>query len=388
MSEIITYLSGGRLFLSVDGHRFEEVENQFSIQAGIRELEIQKKKEWKTTGTGAQFMGVAAAAAADVPVMKSIIGGAVFSPERDALVYSMENYSSVGGLFSYNVKTREENRLFHRESFRVKNLDRNPVTGRIICSMDQTSGGANIGMINEKLTGTEQITEGDSADEMPRWVPGSTDTIVYQSAGIGRNSAGFPVGTGNYCINRLCLSTGEIETLLDDLKYDYLLPCMNAQGDLYCIRRKYSDGSRRSLNPVYFLRDIVLLPFGLIRTLLNYLNLQSLIYSRKPLITAVTNKEKEIDHKALFLHGRMVDIQKMNKKADDSASLVPGDWELVCLGSDAKLNVLAKGVVSFDLKSDGTPVYSNGRKIYSIVHNKSEQIAEGKMIECIRLFSV
>ena len=49
----------------------------------------------------------------------------------------------------------------------------------------------------------------------------------------------------------------------------------------------------------------------------------------------------------------------------DAPSLVPSSWQLV-RESAARKEVLAKGVLSFDLAPDGAVVYSNGSAIHRV----------------------
>jgi hypothetical protein len=212
---------------------------------------------------------------------------------------------------------------------------------------------------------------------------------VYHSAGIARTREGYYAGTGNFAILKLDISRGEIVTLLENHHYDYLLPYADQNGNLYCVRRKWIDGTNGQGAGLFtMLKDMLLFPVRLIRTLFNYLNLQALIYSKEPLVTAGTNQVNKVDHKALYILGRLVDLRKKAAKGNDGG-LVPKDWELIRIDQSGTIRTIARGVVSFDVARSGDIYYTNGKDIFRVAEDKgcADRIAESQMIETLRVFS-
>jgi hypothetical protein len=49
---------------------------------------------------------------------------------------------------------------------------------------------SNIAVLPMQGTDFSEVTEGDSFDRLPHWVPGPKRQIVFQSAGLGRDAGG------------------------------------------------------------------------------------------------------------------------------------------------------------------------------------------------------
>ena len=378
---LLAYLSGGKLFVSHGGAAFRAVESEFVEGMKGRLQSIQKRNEWKTSGTGAQFMGVRPSLDGADPsglvcrfTGMSLCGGS-------QLRYSLQT-ESVGGLFDYSVSEREEKRILHKEYFNVSDIDVHPETGETVCSAAFNTGVTNIALVSGNSV--EQLTEGDSFDEAPRWIPGSKGRIVFQSAGIARSGEGFYAGHGNTCVMTLDLRAGTLETALEDPAFDFLAPQYDENGSLYCIRRRYEENANR-VTLLSSLKDLLFFPVRIVRAVVGYLNFFSMIYSKEPLITAGGNGKKGPDPKTVFLHGRMIDVDKQMKKAEKGdGSLIPSDWELVRIAADGSMKVIAQGVASFDL-CGGEVVYSNGTKVFHVAADGTKsRIAEGSCIEKLR----
>jgi hypothetical protein len=67
----------------------------------------------------------------------------------------------------------------------------------------------------------------------------------------------------------------------------------------------------------------------------------------------------------------------------DAPDLVPSSWQLVRRSPDGDTEVLARGILSFDIAADGALVYSNGSAIHRrpAGGGRGERILVGKMIE-------
>ena len=116
---------------------------------------------------------------------------------------------------------------------------------------------------------------------LPAWAPGGDgQQIVFQSAGIGRNTHGAAVALSSYAIQKVDLDTGKFETLAEDEAYDYLLPRPAADGSLYYIRRPYKPEGHVEVSPWKLALDIVLFPFRLARALALFLNFFSMMWSQ------------------------------------------------------------------------------------------------------------
>jgi hypothetical protein len=384
----IAYLSDGKLFISKSGGPFQMVNSAFVDQTKNRLLEIQQKREWKTKGEGARFMGVQPALGGLDPVsMQARFTGMTHMPASEEIRYSLVT-ETVGGLFDYNPAENSERRLMHKEYFNIKDISFSRDSGKTVCALSHPGGTSNIGLISESCTDVMQLTEGDSFDEAPRWIPGSKNEIVFHSAGVARDSSGYFAGTGHFSILKLNLSTGSIDTIVEDPLYDYLAPQYTSHGELFCIRRKYEQVWNKRPSMIAILKDIVLFPYKLIKAILSFLNTFSQVFSREPLITAGGTGKKGPDPKMVYLHGRMINIEKEMKRAnknDVERGYVPSDWELVRINASGT-ECCARGVASFDVCDDDL-VYTNGSSIYRLSRDGSKQrMAKGQYIEKIMVY--
>lgn len=391
MSTRLAYLAEGRLFYRDNGNS-RLIESPFGQDVVNRALQRARKNEWKTAGESNSGMysrqslwGVGA----QDPQAINVRITAVAPGSNDAELLYVVSTEAVGGLFTYDLTTGKETRIFHKEGLYLSDFAKQHDGNLIACCQRMGNGTAHITVINGQ--DVNDITEGDSVDESPSWVPGGGKSLVYQCAGIARNQAGYMVGTGHAHIQKLNLQTGDLSTIAEDDKFDFLSPRMNSKGDLFYIKRPYEPPYQRSAySPLKALIDIVLFPFRLLRALFDFLNVFSLIFSKKPLTTASGPKVEGPDEKTLFLRGRLIDAEKALQgkgELDDAPSLVPKSWQLIRRKSDGSENFLADSVLSFDLGTDDSIYYSTGVAVYRLAgeNSKRELVFKDKLVDTLIL---
>jgi hypothetical protein len=281
----------------------------------------------------------------------SAAGQVLYSLETDDLcaVLSLENLGE------------EERRLWNKNDKRISHLCVAP-DGAVACSVRHPFGTANIAVRLNDESGFSEATEGDSLDTAPRWIPGDTRRVVFQSAGIGRDRHGNFAGLAPFSIQHLDIDSGDLKTLAEDSANDLLTPQMTSDGTLYYIRRPYTTG--RELNPLRTLKDIVLFPFRLGYAVFNYLQVFSMIYTGKKLTGAGGPQARQLDTKEMMIWGNRVSAELMAKNEDEAPDLVPKSWQLIRERKNYDPEVLAKGALAYDLAPDGSVVYSNGSAIF------------------------
>ncbi|MCP4353776.1 MAG: hypothetical protein GY795_50660 [Desulfobacterales bacterium] len=379
----LAYITQGKLFHKSDSAPLKQIQSHFGQNLVDRAVRIHQKNEWKTKGAGSHFGGSALWGVddADTDAIRVFVTSVTRSREKERLYFILES-ETVGGLFTYNYATDEENRLFHRNNFYAKDLDLNLETEQLVCSQMFPDGTSNIVMMNGDGSELRGITEGDSVDEAPSWIPGNQRRILFQSSGIARNKEGYIVGTGAASIQAIDLDNDRLTGVLEDNKYDFLQPRISPDGYLYYIRRPYEVSRYNDKTAIF---DFFLLPFRLLRALFHYLNFFSLVYSQKPLTTASGPKTKGDDIKTIMLKGKIIDAEKALRKGTKIMgvpSLVPPSWELVRRSQDSSEKVVARNVAAFDISSDGTVAYSNGCGIFSLdSHGVSRLILKDNIIE-------
>lgn len=372
----LVYLSQGQLFLWDKVAPPKAIESPYGREVVERSLQRQNKNKWKSEGEGALFSrgSLWGVASEDPQAIRVNVTAISRGAQANQLFYALDT-STVGGLFSYDLESNKENRHFHRENMRLRDLCQSNDHDLLACSQHLPNGTSSIGICRK--SDVETITEGDSVDEGPSWVPGSRKQLVFQSAGVARNAHGTAVGLGPFSIQRLDLEDGSLTALKEDEKFDFLAPKMDKNGQLYFIRRPYDKLGAGVYPPHKMLVDVALFPFRLLRALFHYLNFFSLIYSKKPLTTASGPKVETPDEKTLLLRGKVIDAERLLKEGtldDGIRSLVPASWQLVRQDSSGNENVVAKAVLAFDLDAEGNVLYSNGSAIYRVTDGGPAQV--------------
>lgn len=383
MTPTIAYLAGGKLYVKSEGREAQLIESAFAQEMIEDALRRRQKDEWKTRSQTGRIMaggGLFGGSIVEGETRRIHISGVTHGRRPGELLYALDT-DQTGGLFTYDLTEKREQRLYHDHRFQATHLARHPTLPLLAFSKRQDDGTAAIAVINLDTNELNTATEGDSLDEAPAWVPGDGKRLVFQSAGVARNQQGALAGIGPYAVQELELDADEMETLAEDTKRDYLLPRMTGDGSLYYLRRPYQGLPRASAWGL--LRDIVMLPVALVMALFGFLNFFAMMFSGKPLMTSGGPKREGAEPRHLLLWGKMIDAERAERKArkGEPASLVPDDWELVRRNGNAE-TVLCGGVVSWDLCEDGSVVYTNGSAVYHRqADGKRTLLAEGKLVE-------
>jgi hypothetical protein len=301
------------------------------------------------------------------------------------ILYSLET-DEISGVFAVD-STGAEQRLFHTADFRIRHLAVHPEGSAIAASVCHSDLIANLAILNADGSDLREVSEGDSVDLAPRWVPGPQRQLVYQSSGLGRDAAGRFSGTGPFAVHQIDLDSGEMECLAEDREADLLGPQKTAEGTIYYIRRpRPTPGA--GIDPLGIVKDTVLFPFRLSFAIFQFFNFFSMKYSGRPLSTARGAAQRMPDFKRMMVWGNLIDVERAmreNRNGEtDAPSLVPASWQLVRQSATGK-DVVAKGVLSFDLAADGSVFYSNGSSIHRLgpEAERPERVHVGTMIEQI-----
>lgn len=288
--------------------------------------------------------------------------------KNKTLIYAIQ-IDQMGGMFKVDAyqSGNMEGHIFHDKGTFINNPSYNRKNGTLLYSVLRVGGEEDIQSLNIKSSESHTLTEGDSVDSYPRWVEGSADTFVFQSAGIGRNPSGFMVGLAPSAINRMNIVSGTIDELVSYEKYDCLAPQMDKDGYLYYIKRPYREemGHRSNL-----LMDILLFPLRIINAIFNWLNFFTMMYSGKPLTSGNNPARQDGNPKKFIIHGNLVDASKIKEEPSHTTGnwlgIVPRSWQLIKRSADGHEKKLADGVIAFDRTTDGKLICCNGKNIYSI----------------------
>ncbi len=372
----IAFLSKRKLHVRKNGVT-QAVDSEYEHTVRERAASIERRNAWKTQGRGAAFTGaMQVGARKETPVL---LTGLSAGPEG-GLLYSMET-DAVSGIFLLD-SLNQETRLFHTADFRIRHLALDPAGSMVAATaFHEDDMRSNIAVVPLRGTEFSEVTEGDSFDQVPRWVPGARRRIVFQSAGIGRNASGHFSGLGPCTIQQLDLDSGDLDEIASEDGQDLLQPHQTEDGTLYFIRKPY-ESAAPSASLLGSFRDAALFPFRMALAVFQYFNIFSMMYTGKPLVTNKGAVQRRADPRQLFIHGNLVNAQMSHAQEDESHGRVPSSWELVRRRAGGQTEVIAKSVLTFDLCGDGSILYSDGAAIMQIdSHGKSERVTQAELID-------
>ena len=301
---------------------------------------------------------------------------------EDSMVYALWT-GVVGAVLEYDFDEGYEHRIFHRERFHVSEFDRHAGDGRLICRYGEEAA-SSLAVLDADGRNARAVTEGDSIDAAPSWIPGGGEAVVYHSAGLSRDPKGMVRGLGNFSIHRIDLKSGSLETLLESPAHDLLSPHADAAGNLYYIRRNYEGpgGTRPSVWAT--LKDTVLFPFRIVRAMVDFFQIFSMMVSRKPLTSAGGPKAQGPEPVMMWIHGRMIDVQKASAANGPDGALAPADWELVKRTPDGKETTLAKHVLAYDISADGRIAWSDGKNLHVLADGHTRKLLTEPLIDSVK----
>ncbi len=368
----LLYTTGKAMYLAENG-RAMELPSYRVMQYQNTIEQIRQSKEWKSTGRGAQFMGISAA--------EERVGDPVFSGlalYQEHFLYTLQLDAS-GGMYrrGFSEKAVQEGFVFSSNSVRLGEIASHG--DHVAACMHYSNGTSHMALFKLPSSAYTEITGGDSCESAPSWSPDGR-LLYFSTAGIARESgqvaAYAPRAAASYNIN-----TEKMEMLIEDEKHDILALKEDAQGNFYYIRQPYDPEQGKKRTTIWgVLKDVLLFPFWLIKALIGFLNAFSILFGGKPAADSGMHgdvKSKQKSDKELFFEGKLLDAEKNrkeNKKAGDPyAGIMSRSRVLVRRAPDASEEVLAKGVLDYALCRDGGIVYSNGAHI---LHRKADGTVE------------
>ncbi|HWF18185.1 MAG TPA: hypothetical protein VG754_02915 [Verrucomicrobiae bacterium] len=376
----IAYLAQGKVRLKIGTAAPRTLESAYGNSIREKEIRAQQKHSWKSGGGGSPFGGPVlwgkSSMQQDVPLaITSICGG----KEKGGLLYSMES-GSLCALLEAGELGADERRLWNDNRTRIRHLSISRQTGDLAFGVLHENGTANIGLRLHGESGVKELTEGDSFDTAPHWVPGEGRKLVFQSAGIGRNREGHFLALGAFSIQQLDIEAGDMTTLLEEQKYDHLAPQFLEDGTLLYIRRPYT--LNEGMHPLRTMKDFFLFPFRLLFAVFQFLNFFSKLFTGRQLTTDGGAKAREMNMRQMMIWGNLVNAQRPARPEEEGVDLIPKSWELHQRSPDGKTKVLATGVLAYDVAPDGLIVYTNGNALF-LLHpdGRKERLFNESMIE-------
>ncbi len=370
MQTRLALISQGKLHLVGGGAKDVVVTSDFARDLKKR-LQVSENRSALRSGSGAAFMR-------GMPTGPTLTVEDTFRAEFSCVAagcapgevcYGIDA-GEVRGLFIHDLAEKFEHRVHHGPRHRFSAISVRPGEEgpEWLVAASQDHGVSRIAHLRPKAGGgVNELTEGDSLDSYPAWVPGEGRRFVYQTCGIARHhTTNEWLGLGPASIQQVDLDSGEMEAVAEDGRYDFLCPAFSADGTLHYLQRPYEPVRRTSIGRIAL--DAVLFPFRMLRAIFAFLNVFSVFFSGKPLQTAGTPPRPGADPKAVFLHGRWINMEKRMRDAavEEMTDVVPKNWQLVAQSADGSTRTVASSVMAFACGRDGTLYYSNGKGVFAV----------------------
>lgn len=362
----VLYTTGDAIWLAENGKAYE-LPSYRALQYKETIREIRERKEWKTTGRGAQFMGVAEMQPKEDPNFR--IGGVALY--GDEFLYTLSLDAS-GGLYrrDFSEKPSPEGLICSGNDMFFGAIARHE--DDVAACVLHENGSSHIGLLHLPQSYCTEITDGDSVESSPSWSPDGR-VLYFSTCGIARTPDGMrfsPNSIAMYNVN-----TQRMDTVLEDEKYDYLSPKTDEADNLWYIRQPYSAGEKRNESIGSILLDVLLFPVRLVMAIFGFLNAFSMLFGGQSLRSGKQSgntRSKQKSDKELFFEGNLIQAEKNLKENSRSGEAHPGilprSRVLICRKPDGSEEIFAKGVLDYSLCKDGV-VYSNGSHI---LHRKSD----------------
>lgn len=368
----IAYLAGGKIHLKEGDAEARVVESEFGQSIQRRAQQMERKNAWKQDGRSAGVMGGGGMLWGQEanPLDQGMrITGLSRGREAGSILYSMVT-SAVTGVFAFDGVKNAESRVYHGADRRVEGPCASPEHEAIACSVRHKNGTSSIALMRADGSEVAVVTEGDTIDLSPHWIPSAPRDVVFQSAGFGRDASGNFAGIGPFGIQRLDVESGALTTLVEDPERDFLDPKIGPDDALYVITRPYR-GQAKPASPFRFVLDLLLSPFRLIYALASYFNFFTVRYTGKPLMTSGDARSRAADTRRMMELGNIMDAERaarrgLEREGDgrEDEGAVPSSWKLVRIENGHE-ETLAKGVLSFDFLAGGGVVYTGGKGIFT-----------------------
>ena len=339
---------------------------------------IQQRKEWKTTGTGANFMGMATADMINPDELPVRITGLSICGEE--LVYGV-NLEAVGSIYhrSFDPADTSEGLVRASNDFLFGSFDIKD--GKLAVCMGSSSF-QHVAVMD--MNGRyDEYTDGDTIEENPCWAA-KKNGVYFSTAGYARDQYGVISAVSPRTIAYLDLDRKSMTEVVSDENYDFLHPREAKTGELYYIRQPY--GGEKPQGGITF-KDVIMFPYRMIKGIFGFFNFFATIFGGESLKSGgVSNgtKSKQRSQKDLIIEGNVINAEKLDKineaEGDKLSGIMPQSRMLIKCTADGSEEIIKKGVLDYILDGDGNVIVSNGRHLLRIDRDGNEtHIAKAKL---------
>ena len=379
------FIADGILYWN-DGETIREMKSGVTERYIAHLQEQAQRNEWKKTGSGAVFMGVAEPSADLAQQLAAVDARALCIGLYDGTLLYTQKIDDTSGIYRKSTpQDLNEGVLLSDSNYNYREF---------AVWKDQLAFTAAYGMQCHvglySLTGKEEtrfVTEGDSFEQYPAWEADGSH-LWFSSAGVAKADAvqdesaapQTPFGArmpylppilGPSALCRLQVESGKMEEVLSDPAYDFLKGKPDGEGGFYYIRRPYRQPKSFSLGGC--LLDILLLPVHLILGIVGFFNFFTMLFAGKPLSNSI-GMTKQQDPKRVILEDNLISADKELRKnrRDPNPGIVPREMELWHHLANGEDRLIRRGVIAYTLQPDQSVIFSNGSDLLQIDRDGKE----------------
>ena len=376
----IIYTSQGRMYLCEDG-KTREIPSERIARYRQNLQDIYRRKEWKTTGTGAQFTQTMAAVDESESFFSSISGVTAY---KDEMIYSLKLDNSCG-VYTRSVDPADdiEGLILSSNDTEINEIAYSPEKDKLALSLGG-GGELHIAVLEPPSAVYDELTDGDSSERYLSFSEHVPGRLYFSTSGNARNEYGGVTAHAPYSGAYIDIETNAMEEVLSDEKYDFIHLKENKDGELWYIKQPYGGEHTEER---FGIKDVVLFPVRLLKALGGWLNFMSIIWGGQALNgkdprTAMNERTKGYSQKDIMIDGNVIKAQKAADKKEEKP-VMPHSRVLCRRDSSGGEEIaVKKGILDFAFTERGV-VYSDGRNIYSLEDGKEELIAKAFLAENI-----
>ena len=375
----LCYVAQNKLYLFENG-KSREIPCQRIEKFHQNLQELKNRNDWKSEGTGAKFQqreNPYAHLAENAHTRITSIAA-----REGALFYAVDLNGETGGVSrkdSFELDA-PEGLLLSSRSFDLSDLF---IRGKeAYASLNQRAFERHIIRLDPDTGHYDMLTSGDTIENHPV-LSRDGNYLYYDAIGIAYGEVGQMLGKSPSEIMKLDLRRGEIESVLSDEKINYRKLTEDEKGGFYVMSRPYEAPKEKRDNPLgcllgvfYVFKGIAMFFAGIAKAAKNG-------KSNGPQLAtnAGIRKEKE----TVTIEEQIVDIEKTlaenTKNGEQYPGIVPSTWKLEYVDGDGKHEVIARGVMDYQLDAARNLYYTNGRHlIRRDKEGNTESLVSGKMI--------
>ena len=377
----VFYDRGTRIgVLEADGKE-QELESAFVRQNLESGRKMKDRDLWKTSGRGARFLGVEDTEPERKPEV-TMEGLASLPDGRIAYAVTIDGMSAVYEKEPSDPDA-EERHIVHGMDRRIRNLTYADGLGWYICSATDDGLRYQLVFLDPDSADDRTVTEGDIVADHPFF---DGETVLFNCFLIGRDGNGNVAGYSPSRILSVHPETLALEEVLAEPDFSLTAPKRDRAGNLYYLRRPPVAVRKKS----NLFLDIVLFPYRVIKAFVNCLNTFSMLYGGESLRKdGGMERSKQKNDRELLIEGNLINVRRTmreNAKNSPHPGVIPRSWSLMRRSADGnQTEVLAKGVLAYDVTPEGEVVYSNGKHLFLQANGSERHLCACEMAKIVAI---